>query len=329
MKKAFGFVFAMLISTLLIYIFLLSPSHDESNADELFERKDFRGAIVLYTKALASNKITFSEERILFKLGNAYRLAGEHKRAFDFYFSILRKNDESVYKNRIQAYFRHEAKDLEMETSLNNLVLESISTGELNDASIVDLKLKRDKLYLQLINILTSPKVDQSSYQVLDLYDNYKNIQTKFLNYRRIAFNNVNKALKKKISRKFVTLWMEKIGLDDFSSLSDLYKIQHVALEDWAECFKIEGDPPVDAFFINVSEEVQTNLAIQIPRLYDFHEKAKVFLVFDDSTLEGSSLNKVKALADDVSILQCDNENECTNLIRQLIHRRSLWQSGG
>ena len=77
MKKVFGFVFTILLSVLLLYIFLLSPSRDETSGDERFAKKDFRGAVVFYTKALANNKTTFSEERILFKLGNSYRLVGE------------------------------------------------------------------------------------------------------------------------------------------------------------------------------------------------------------------------------------------------------------
>ena len=329
MKKVFGFVLTILLSVLFLYIFLLSPSHDETSGDERFSKKDFRGAIVFYTKALANNKTTFSEERILFKLGNSYRLVGENQRAFDFYFSILRKNEDSVYRSRIKAYLRNEAKDLEMESSLSNIELESISSLKLTTENIVELKEKRDKLYLKLLNILISSSFRPRDYQVLDIYDNYSRIQTKYLNRRLVTLAKVQKEIEKKISKKFVTLWMEKVGLQDFSSLSDLYSIQHIALDDWTKCFQVESDPPVDAFFIYVSEKVHTNLLIQISRLYDFHEKAKVFLVFDDNTLESLLQEKVNALPGSASLLQCDKDNGCAEVIRQLIHRRSLWQSDG
>ena len=41
MKKVFGFVFTILLSVLLLYIFLLSPSRDETSGDERFAKKDF------------------------------------------------------------------------------------------------------------------------------------------------------------------------------------------------------------------------------------------------------------------------------------------------
>ena len=255
MKKVIGFVSTILLSALLVYIFLLSPSTDETNGDQRFSDKDFRGAIIFYTKALANNKTTFSEERILFKLGNSYRFAGENQRAFDFYFSILRKNEDSVYRNRIQAFLRHEAKDLEVEASLENIELESIKTVESIDENFIDLKLKRDRIYLKLLNILVNASLKPRDYEVLDMYDSYKDIQKKYLDRRRNALTTAQAELDKKISRKFVTLWMRELGLEDLSSLSDKYRIDHVKVEDWASCFEISGQPPVDAFFIYVFGE--------------------------------------------------------------------------
>tara|TARA_B100000674_G_scaffold119970_1_gene91285 strand:- start:1856 stop:2845 length:990 start_codon:yes stop_codon:yes gene_type:complete len=329
MKKVFGFVFAILLFALVTYIFLLSPSKDETEGDRSFAKEEFRGAVVFYTRALAKNKTPFSEERILFKLGNSYRLAGENQRAFDFYFSILRKNEDSVYRDRIQSYLRHEAKDLEMETSLGDIELKSISLGESVDESILDLKTKRDKLYLKLLKVLLDSAERPQNYQLLDLYNTYKSLQTKYLDSRQSALKEFGQVLERKISKKFVSLWMGEAGVSEFSPLTDLYKIEHIVAEDWATCFSINNEPPVDAFFIYVSEKVQTNLLIQVSRLYDFHEKAKVFLVFDDSTLESLPQEKVKSLADKASLLQCTEENTCAEVIRQLIHRRSLWQSDG
>ena len=77
------------------------------------------------------------------------------------------------------------------------------------------------------------------------------------------------------------------------------------------------------------SEKVHTNLSIQISRLSDFHEKAKVFLVFDDSKLEKLLLEELETSSNGVSLLQCGKDNDCAKVIRQLIHRRSLWQSDG
>ncbi len=329
MKKVFGFVFTILLLAVLLYIFLLSPSQDETAGDQHFSKKEFRVAIVFYTKALANHKTTFSEERILFKLGNSYRLAGENQRAFDFYFSILRKNEASVYRTRIQAYLRHEAKDLEMETSIGEIELESISSNKLVNENILELKKKRDKLYLKLLHVLTQSVNQPGDYRLLDLYDSYTNIQTKYLNRRQFALTEVKKEREKKISKRFVSLWMDKLGLDEFSSLSDRYRIEHIAVEDWTECFEIKSDLPVDAFFINVSEKVHTNLSIQLSRLYDFHEKAKVFLVFDDNTSESLLQKTVKTSDESVSLLQCGMDNDCAKVIRQLIHRRSIWQSDG
>ena len=180
---------------------------------------------------------------------------------------------------------RNEAKDLEMESSLSNIELESISSLKLTTENIVELKEKRDKLYLKLLNILISSSFRPRDYQVLDIYDNYKRIQTKYLNRRQVSLAKVQKEIRKNLEEicNFVD---GKSRFRRLSSLSDLYRIQHIALGDWTKCFQVESDPPVDAFFIYVSEKVHTNLSIQVSRLYDFHEKAKVFLVFDDNTLE-------------------------------------------
>ncbi len=329
MKKVFGFVFTMLLCAFGIYIYLLSPSQDETAGDRSFAKKEFRAAVVFYTRALANNKTSFSEERILFKLGNSYRLSDENQRAFDFYFAILRKNEDSVYRERIQSYLRYEVKDIEMERSLGDIELESINLDETANESLFELKKKRDKLYLKLLHMLTDSADKPQNYELLGVYNTYTSIQTSYLASIKSSSGNASKKLERKISKKFVSLWMDEVGIKDFSSLTDLYKIKHIAAEDWATCFKIKSDPPVDAFFIHVSEKVHTNLSIQVSRLYDFHEKAKVFLVFDDNNLESFPHEKVKALADSVSFLQCGEKNTCAEVIRQLIHRRSLWQFGG
>jgi len=329
MKKIFSIAFAILLSILIIYIFLLSPSQDETNGDQSFSQKEFRKAVVFYTRALANNKTLFSEERILFKLGNSYRLFGEHERAFDFYFSILRKNENSVYKGRIQSYLRHQAKDLEMDRSLGDIELKPISPNDAIDESLPDLKLRRDKIYLKLLNSIVESKNGAMDYLQLDLYDNYRNIQTRYTEKRQAAISQINVKLERKISKKIVSLWMDRVGISDLSTLTDRYILKHMVVENWSQCFNIKEESPVDAFFIYVSEEVHTDLSIQLPRLYDFHEKAKVFLVFDDNTLKTSLYESVKALDDSVSLLQCGEDSNCANVIRQLIHRRSLWQSDG
>ena len=329
MSKIIRIGIVLLVTGIAMYIYLLSPSTDELNGDQAFELGNYRQAIVQYTRALSSNKISFSEERISFKLGNSYRLAGENQRAFDFYFSILRKNKTSVYRERIQTFLRHEATDLQAEMSVGKIKLDLSFLKEMRRLSIVELKSKRDELYLILLQSLSEMSSGSVDYRLLDLYENFTKVQANYVARKESEFVELDRIVHKRVMRKFGTLNLESLNLPPLSTLSEFYKVEQVKADSWTDLYSGSKFSSVDAFIVDASNESHTNLSLHLQRLYDFHQKAKLFLIFDDSIWENISQEHIAQYANFGSILQCGNANPCAEVLRQVIHRRSLWQFDG
>lgn len=328
-NKIVSSVIVILAAGIALYLFLLSRSIDEKNGDNAFESKEFRHAIVFYKKALADNKVSFSEERILFKLGNSYRLAGENQRAFDFYFAILRRNSNSVYRDRIQTYLRHEASDLESLTTLREIELDLSFLKQDKQLSLLELKGKRDELYSVLLKKLSEFEGESIGYRLIDLYESYSKLQVNYQSRKKTEIRKVDQLIKRRVKRRLGTYNLEPLSLPDLSSLSEFYQIEQLTADSWTDLYTNKKFFSMDGFFINASEENHTNLLIHLQRLYDFHEKAKVFLIFDDNILKGLSREQTESFAKYASLLNCGKTNPCAEVIRQLVNRRSLWQSGG
>ena len=329
MSKIIRTGIVLLVIVIAIYIYLLSPSTDDLNGDKAFEVSNYRQAIVYYTRALSENKIGFSEERILFKLGNSYRLVGENQRAFDFYFSILRKDKSSVYRDRIQTFLRHEASDLQAEISVGNIKLDLSFLKEVKRLSIVELKAKRDELYLILLQSLSAMSNGSVDYQILDLYENFTKIQANYVARRESEFAQLDRVVQNRAKRTLGTLYIESLNLPPLSTLSEYYKVEQIKADSWTDLYSGNRFSSVDAFIVNASRESHTNLSLQLQRLYDFNQKAKLFLIFDDNTWENISQESIESYSNFGSILRCGSNNPCAEVLRQVIHRRSLWQFGG
>lgn len=328
MKKLFGLVFGIALIVLISYLWMSRRGEFETAGDEEYQKGEYRNASIQYTRSLAKNQGGFKEERILFKLGNSYRQLGESQRAFDFYLKILRENEDSVYRDRIQAFLRSETKVIQAEASVGDVQLDLSFLQEKRELSLIEWKQRRDKIYKMMIQALAQ-NVRPDSYEMRQLYQEFSKTQESYFQQIERGVRELPKT-QVRLEQKRVAL----VGLPE-NAASELMKEElpyHWIVDQnqyLTDLFDSREQNPLDAILVYSDRESLTNLVINLERLYEFHEKAKVFLLFDDNSQEELESRLRAQILRRAKIVRCSSPQDCTNNSRLLLQRRSLWQSGG
>ena len=329
MKRNISIVIVILLFIGGFYIFLLAPSKSERSGDKKYEKKDYRGSIVLYTQALSQNQVSFNQERLLFKLGNAYRLVGQKDRALDFYMKILRDNPDSVYRERIQGLLTLEVTEFQQITEDTQAHVVDLAPfkGPLPE-NIVTLKARRDALYLELIRGISTMEgaLDMS---LVEAFKRFKDMN-KHYHSKKIEFSSEQvEIIKSGVSRSLALISMgEGVG-DRLRKQELVYDLQLYELDSIEEILQLASDTKLDGVFIRLEEIVDTKTTLNLSRLLDLFEKAKIFLLLDDSSTVKEKFELSEKLSERIYLLSCNEEENCRGRILEVLRLRSLWQSNG
>jgi len=329
MKRNLSILLLFLILGAGLYMYLLSPSSTERQGDENYQKKDFRASIIFYTKALAQNQVSFKKERLLFKLGNAYRLGGQRERALDFYMKILRDNPESVYRERIQGLLTVEASEIQdLAEDAETYVVDLSSFQGPIPEDIRTLKAQRDSLYLQLVKAISTAR-GELSYGLVAAYKRFQEMNRDYQNKKTSFATKRIGQVRSKIQRSLALVSMEEGDGQKLKARESVYSLAIMEFDSLDEMLQLPSDTVLDAVFIRVSGIPDTKTYLNTSRLLDLFEKAKVFLLLDDSSTEEEKYTLPENLQERTFVLLCKEEDNCRGRISEVLHLRSIWQSNG
>ena len=323
---------ALVILTIVLgalYLFLLSPSGVERNADSKYQDKDFRASILLYTRALAENRLSFKAERLLFKLGNAYRLGGQRERALDFYIKILRDNPDSVYRERIQGLLKVETEEIQGLAEVESTYTIDLSSfqGPVPE-DIVKLKSQRDLLYLQLVKAISSSR-GGLGYELLSAYKRFQELDEGYQQRRSSDLTTHTSIIRRKAIRNLALVGMADDAGAGLKKEESVYTLAITQKDSIQELLQSPSNFPLDAVFVRVHGIPSTKFHLNASRLFDLFEKAKIFLLFDDNGTEPREVDLGEYLQKNTFVLECEDDKECRMRILEALHLRSIWQSNG
>ncbi|MCO4781960.1 MAG: hypothetical protein KC646_06505 [Candidatus Cloacimonetes bacterium] len=333
MKKVGIGLFLLLLVALCGYLYLSSPSTLEKQADKFYQSSQYDDAAHYYQLAYAEGNLSFKKERILFKIGNAYRLAGERERSFDFYFMVLQENKNSVYKSRIQEFLRDDGSVDDSSIAFQQDI--EVDLDFLKDTDQLSLKEtieQRNKLYKILVMAVVSDNLNLS-YQLKDLYKGFKKLQIKVDKSKKQAAISLFKKRLKRDRREMLFIGFEKELKQALISSSSNYKLIIHEIESANEVIDLKADIQPQAVYISYQNEFSSmgadNFITFLERMSDSYENTKFFLMIDDSSSEG--LSEILKSVDDqrVFTLLFQDQKELRSKIKQSLKARFLWQSNG
>lgn len=329
MKRNISILVVILIILGALYILLLAPSGSERDGDQKYQDKDYRGSIILYAQALKQNQIAFTKERLLFKLGNAYRLVGQKDRSLDFYMKILRDNPDSVYRERIQGLLTMEVTEFQDITEYTEGYVVDLKPfeGPLS-ANIATLKARRDALYLELIKGISTMK-GTLDLSLMEAYKHFKEMNKNYQSKKQEYSAEQVELIKSKAKRTLALIAMGKDAGDRLKKQEPVYDLQLIELDSLDEILQLPSETNIDGVFIRLEEIIDTKIDLNLSRLLDLFEKAKVFLLLDDSSTVREKYELPETLSERIYLLSCNEEENCRGRIIDVLRLRSVWQSNG
>ncbi len=325
MKRVFsGLVFLSLVF-LGVYLYLLSPSAAEKEGDRLYQAQDFAGAGLAYTRSLAVSSTSFASERVLFKAGNAYRLASERDRAFDFYLKLLREYPDSVYKPRIQEFLKEEQKNLTA-TAPGKIQLD-LSFLQKKPASLEEMKGTRDQIYLSLLQVLTQEGSLPQDFEVRQLYQELKKADLVLEESRSVqATSRLSQVAE--IKRLHLAFLTGQASFEQgFKSLDFVIKPKAAFYAEPVALIQASLQN-LDGLFFFASLSSWKGNVVHLQRLAEVYENTKIFVILVEESLDSTQSAELDKDLSDLKLkyLVCKDESNCLEQMHDLIQVRSLWQ---
>lgn len=333
MKKLGIGLFLLLLFALCGYLYLSSPSALEKQADKFYQNSQYDDAAHYYQLAFAEGNLSFKKERILFKIGNAYRLSGEKERSFDFYFMVLQENKSSVYKTRIQEFLRDSDEVDDTSVALHQKIEVDLDfLKEDTELSLRKVVEQKNKLYKILVMAVVSDNLNLS-YQLKDLYKGYKELQLKLQKSKIETSALLSQKRLQRDRREMLFIGLESELKQELVVSSPNYNLVIHEIDSSNDIIDLKSEISPQAIFIAYQSEFSSlgvdNFITFLERMYDSHENAKVFLMIDDSNSEG--LSEILNSVDDqrVFTLLFQDQKELRSKIKESLKARFLWQSNG
>lgn len=326
-------VFALLLGLLWLgyWFYQVAPSDFENEGDAFMQTQDYSQASLMYARALKDSRASYSEERVLFKLGNSYRIQGERDRAFDFYFMLLRQNPNSIYKERIEEYLR-EQKGL-LTSNAENLTVEIDWSFLQNSQEAVTLEQvveQRHRIYRHLLDKIMASAGGGASYEALELYSAFRKNEVQLLELKEqkgrelsVQATTIRPRLISLVAADEDTI--EKIRKSD---LPFPLKVDALATLDDVFAYS-SSNQAVEGLFLFLRPEDMAMAEIHVPRIGDLYENSKIFLIFVDEG-EQEQLGESPLVKDSrFRWFSCSDSEDCVHTIRDSLRLKSLWQSNG
>jgi len=324
-KTSVGLVF-LVLGCLASYFYFLAPSSAERDGARLYETKDYPGATLQYTRALASKPSRYQAERLLFKLGNSARQLGQRERATDFYFKILRDNPDSTYRKSIQGFLRVESQDLHEQNLAKPYQLDLDTLRQTKGKGLLELKRQKDRLYSYLVKNLSLMQGDLS-HEVKTLYRDFKAVEREFNSSLQTADSVRQRKTGENLQRRLALVGFPENVSEDLRKHESVFQLNILEVTSIMDLFARGGEQIPQSVFIRLQGVKHTNFTLNLGRLLDFSEKTKIFLLIDDNKGEGTGLPE--PLDEEIRILRCPARENCRGEIQKVIHSRHLWQSNG
>ncbi|MBW7875464.1 MAG: hypothetical protein H3C47_05720 [Candidatus Cloacimonetes bacterium] len=335
--RILSFVFLIALLLFVVWMYLVSPSAHEKLGDQAMQSQDYVSASMYYSRALNEGKTSFGKERVLFKLGNSFRIQGERERAFDFYFMLLRLNKDSAYKQRIEEFLKEQKGHLAMENNQDRVDIDwSFLNQTKGPMTLLEQKQKRDKLYRMLIERLSGSGTNQAlAYETLELYREFQKSSQQYIESKEQESQKLPQKVMSMATRHLVSVGFLKEWMAEMHSLSPVTAVQWNNLQEPGELIELAESIKPDAIFIYMEASRRQSDLIQLPRLADLYENSKFFLVFVDSLMnESYSDSELAGLVSEfghtkLRWFRCQDLADCKGYLRDLVDLRSLWQSNG
>ncbi|MCJ8345713.1 hypothetical protein MJH12_09245 [bacterium] len=316
-----------------IYLYLISPSAMEKQADKFYQESRYDDAAHFYQLAFREGNVSFKKERILFKIGNAYRLAGERDRSFDFYFMVLQENTSSVYKSRIQEFLREESEDVIESMALNdNFEVNLDFLRDAQELSLQETLLKRDELYKILLMAVMNDN-SNLSYQLKDVYRGYKKLQINLAKVKQEASIQITAKRLKRVRRELLLIGLGESLKEKLLASGYNYNLVIHQISSGHDVIDLQDKIDPQAIYISFQQEVSSmgsdNFLTFLERLYDSYENTKIFLMIDDSNNEGLSEILDSWDKEGLYTLVFQDQDELKSKIKQSLKARFIWQSNG
>jgi tetratricopeptide (TPR) repeat protein len=330
--------FLLLIGLLLfaIWLYLVSPSAHEKLGDQAMQDQDYASASMYYSRAMNEGKTSFGKERVLFKLGNSFRIQGERERAFDFYFMLLRLNKDSAYKERIEEFLREQKGHLALENNQDKVEIDwSFLNQKSGPMTLEQQKQKRDQLYRMLIDRLSTSGATVMAYETLELYRAFQKSSQEFLELRLRESDTLPQKVVSRQTRNLVFVGFSEDWTSQWNSLSPVTAVEWKSLQEPTDLIEQAETLRPQGIFIYMEPSRRPSDLIQLPRLADLYENSKFFLVFVDSLMnESQSDLELDAMVEEMQHpklrwFRCQDVSDCRGYMRDLVDLRSLWQSNG
>ncbi|PCJ20588.1 MAG: hypothetical protein COB02_03445 [Candidatus Cloacimonadota bacterium] len=333
MKNIVVGIFSIILVLVCVYLYLISPSSMEKKADKFYQDSKYEDAAHFYQLAFTEGNISFKKERILFKLGNSYRLSGETDRSFDFYFMVLQENKSSVYKSRIQEFLRGENEgSFQLDVASQNIEVDLSFLNSTTELSLKGTLDKRDEIYKVLLLAISNDNANLS-YQLKDIYRAFKKLQLKVKEKKIEAAVKISIKKSIKDKREMLLIGLEDTLKVELKQMRSNYKLIIHQLESGNDIVTLKNDIFPQAIYVSFSQEYASmgsdNFLTFLERLYDSHENAKIFLMIDDSNKEGLSEILDSWDKDGLYTLVFQDQDELVSKIKESLKARFIWQSNG
>jgi tetratricopeptide (TPR) repeat protein len=327
-KKILSILLFLIVILGIWYWMKVAPSSAESHADQAFVAKNYDQASMMYSQALLSEKSSWRKERLLYKLGTAYRFQGEKERALDFFMKVLREYPSSSYKDRIEQMLRDETGIVAALSQPMDLMDADfqIELPDLEKAQkLVEIKQEKDKVYLQLVNALSKVR-DEVPYELLQLYNGYKVLQKRFNEQIVVEQNNRLKDIKKRQQRIVFLIGFTEELTKKLKKSENMYEVVTRSFQDMASALINDSGlkPGIVVTRMPDSTDME-RISIEISRLLEVYESSHIFvMVPQEQEVPADAFSDLSA--ERFRLLVTGGEEDNVATIRGMLHIRNLWQ---